>query len=61
MNDTEMQRRIEIAKRRYEERVKARKFTARPSTGVQLGEVFVLYAKSDGGKSCFYSDTENTE
>lgn len=55
MNDTEMQRRIEIAKRRYEERAKARKFTAQPSRMV------VICAKSNVGKSCVYSDTENIE
>lgn len=29
--------------------------------GMPLGEIFVLYATSDVGKSCFHSNTKNTE
>lgn len=60
MNNEEMKSRIESAKRRYEEKLKTRKFSVQQSSGIPLGEIVVLCAESDVGKSCLYSNTENT-
>lgn len=60
MNNEEMKSRIESAKRRYEEKLKTRKFSVQQSYGIPFGEIIVLCAESDVGKSCLYSNTENT-
>lgn len=61
MNNEEMKSRIESAKRRYEEKLKTRKFSSvQQSYGIPFGEIIVLCAESNVGKSCLYSNTENT-